>query len=326
MKAVLQNNPGNRETLFIGDAQKPSVKDNEVLVRVKATALNRMDIIQREGRYPLPDDASSILGVDMAGVVEDFGSSVTNWKKGDEVFGLLQGGGYAEYTSIAEGLLWRKPSHLSFEEAAALPEVFMTAYQTLFWLGELQKGQSVLIHAGASGVGTAAIQLCKEMGITSFVTAGSEEKIKACCELGAKAGFNYKEGEFAAKLREANSGKGVNAILDFVGAPYWEQNISLLEKEGVLVIIGFMGGPKVPHMNLAPILRNWIKIKGTTLRARSEPYRIELAKELGDVLLPALAEGRIKPVIHQVLDLEQVQEAHQIMEENQNTGKIVLRV
>ncbi|MCP5464444.1 MAG: alcohol dehydrogenase catalytic domain-containing protein, partial [Deltaproteobacteria bacterium] len=120
MKAVLQNNPGNRETLFIGDAQKPSVKDNEVLVRVKATALNRMDIIQREGRYPLPDDASSILGVDMAGVVEDFGSSVTNWKKGDEVFGLLQGGGYAEYTNIAEGLLWRKPSHLSFEEAAAL--------------------------------------------------------------------------------------------------------------------------------------------------------------------------------------------------------------
>jgi len=326
MKAILQKEPGGADQLFLGDTEVPSIHPKEILVRLKATALNRMDIIQREGKYPVPKDASSILGVDMAGVVEDVGSEVSRFKKGDEVFGLLQGGGYAELATIHEDLAWFKPNNLSFEEAAAVPEVFMTAYQTLFLVGQAKPEESVLIHAGASGVGTAAIQLALAKGIKPYVTAGSQEKI-ACCEiLGALGGINYKEGPFAKKLLELTNDQGVDVVLDFVGAPYWEQNLDVLKKSGRLVVIGYMGGMKVEEANLGTILRKWIEVKGTTLRARSEGYRIELAKELGAFLLPRLADSQIKPIVGQIFHWSEVKEAHRMMEKNLNVGKIVMLI
>lgn len=325
MKAILVKEPGGADQLFLGETETPQPKANEILVKIKATALNRMDIIQREGRYPVPVDASSILGVDMAGVVEQVGSQVTRFKKGDEVFGLLQGGGYAEFATINHHLAWLKPQNLSFEEAAAIPEVFMTAYQTLYLVGQARQGESVLIHAGASGVGTAAIQLCQEKGNPCFVTAGSSEKIQCCEALGAKAGFNYKEGPFEDKILAASE-NGVDVVLDFVGAPYWEQNINCLKKSGRLVVIGYMGGVKVESMNLGMLLRKWIEVKGTTLRARSEEYRISLAQELGEFALSRFADGRLKPVVDRVFSWMEVREAHRCMEENQNIGKIVMVV
>lgn len=326
MKAILVKEPGGADQLYLTEIDVPLVREHEVLIQVKATALNRMDIIQREGRYPVPKDASSILGVDVAGVVAGVGSSVSKWKKGDEVFGLLQGGAYAEFATSHQDLLWKKPQNLSFEEAAALPEVFMTAYQTLFRVGEGLKGESVLIHAGASGVGTAAIQLAKQKGLTSYVTAGSDEKISFCESLGATKGFNYKDGDFFESLMNTTAGHGVDVILDFVGAPYWQSNLKALKKSGRLVVIGYMGGVKVSETDLGLILRNWLEIKGTTLRARSHEYRAHLAAEVGAYCLPRFEDGRLKPILYKCFDWAEVKKAHELMEANANVGKIVLQV
>lgn len=324
MKAVLVEEETTR--LYIGETEKPAVSENELLVKVKATALNRADLLQKRGNYPPPNGASPILGLEASGIVEETGTNVKGWKKGDRVCALLPGGGYAEYTAIPADMAMPMPESFSFEEAAAIPEVFLTAYLNLFRLGELVSGETVLIHAGASGVGTAAIQLVREAGARSIVTAGTQEKRDFCLSLGAGTAIDYKEGPFAPELKEATKDNGVNLILDFIGAPYFQQNIESLAVDGRLVIIGVMGGPKVKEVNLGQLLFRRLKVIGTALRSRPVEDKIDLTKRFSEFAMPRFADGRLKPVIDSVWDWDKADEAHQHMEQNKNTGKIVMRV
>lgn len=324
MKAVRVEEDSRR--LFIGEYEKPAPAANELLVRVKATALNRADLLQKRGGYPPPKGASPILGLEMAGVVEGAGDSVNGWEKGDRVFALLPGGGYAEYAVVPEDMAMRIPDGFSFEEAAAIPEVFLTAYLNLFWLGGLKKGQTVLIHAGASGVGTAAIQLVREAGATSIITAGTEEKRSLCRELGASEAIDYKAGPFEPKVKGATGGRGVDIILDFIGAPYWEQNLNSLAVDGRLVIVGTMGGAKTDGVNLGQLLSRRLQVIGTALRSQPVEKKAALTQEFAQFALARFADGRLKPLIDSAWEWTDVNEAHEHMEQNKNAGKIVLRV
>lgn len=327
MKAVIVDSPGGIDQLHIQECPKPQLANHELLVRVKATSVNRADLLQREGKYMPPLGASSILGLDMAGIVEEVGPDcIHDWAPGDRVFGLLSGGGYAEYTTIPGDMAMKIPDKLSFEQAAAIPEVFLTAYQTLFWIGRLERGETALIHAGASGVGTAAIQLVNAAGATPIVTVGSEEKRDLCLALGAKFAFNYHEGPFDTQVNNSTHGQGVHVILDFVGGPYFEQNLDTLQVDGRLVLISTLGGSQCDPLSLGKVLGKRIQITGTTLRSRTDEYKIELTKEFASFAMPLLHEGRLKPVIDQVFPLTKVRDAHQYMADNKNKGKIILQI
>lgn len=327
MKAVIVEKSGSIGQLKIKDVPSPVCADHELLVRVKATSVNRADLLQKRGRYAPPFGASPIMGLDMAGVVEEVGSKCKGkWQRGDRVFGLLSGGGYAEFATIPEDMAIPIPDNLSFEEAAAIPEVFLTAYQTLFWLGKLKREETVLIHAGASGVGTAAIQLVNAIGATSIVTVGSEEKQKFCLELGAKYAFNYHEGPFSSQVKSSTHGQGVHLVLDFVGASYFEQNIDVLQVDGRLILIGLLGGNICKQLKLSKILNKRLQIIGTTLRSRTDEYKVQLSREFSSFALPLFREEKLRPVIDKIFPITEVQAAHQYMEENKNIGKIVLRL
>ncbi len=317
---------GSTDVLYIGEASTPKVKPGEVLVRVKAAALNRADLLQRRGMYPPPKGASEILGLEMAGDIVELGEGVTGLSVGDRVCSLLPGGGYAQYAVIPEGMAMKLPDTLSFEEGAAIPEAFLTAYLNLFVVGGLAPGKTVLVHAGASGVGTSAIQLIREAGATSIITAGSAKKIECCLSLGAKAGWNYHQGDFLPFVKEQTNGSGVDLILDFVGEPYFEQNINSLSVDGRLVIVGTMGGVDVKSLNLVYLLKNRLQILGTALRSRSVSDKIQLTQALMTFAGSHFAARRILPVIDSVFDWKDVAIAHERMESNQNTGKIVLRI
>ncbi|GAA4707238.1 NAD(P)H-quinone oxidoreductase [Brevibacillus fulvus] len=324
MKAVLIDEQTKR--LFIGDWEEPVPESDQLLVSVRATALNRADLLQKRGLYPPPPGASPILGLEMAGVVEQVGASVTGWKPGDRVFALLPGGGYAERVVIPAAMAMRIPDSFTFEQAAAIPEVFLTAYLNLFQLGQLQAGQTVLIHAGASGVGTAAIQLAKEAGARSIITAGSQAKIDFCLQLGADFGLNYKEGPFGEKVQEITEQKGVNLILDFVGAPYFEQNLRSLATDGRLISIATMGGRKLEQVDLGMLMARRLQLIGSTLRSKPVQQKIELTQQFAAYAMPRFEQGRLKAIIDSVWDMRDANEAHQRMEENKNIGKIVLRI
>lgn len=324
MKAILVEKDSTR--LYIGDVPDLRPGADELLVDVKATALNRADLLQKRGLYPPPPGASEIIGLETAGVVKEVGSNVAGWKPGDRVCALLPGGGYAQQVTIPAGMAIPIPDNLSFEEAAAIPEVFLTAYLNLFVLGQLQPGQTVLIHAGASGVGTAAIQLVREAGATSIVTAGSAEKLDACLTLGANNAINYKEGPFATAVKELTGGKGVNIILDFIGASYFEQNIKSLAMDGKLIIIGTMGGAKAESFNLGLLLFRRLQVIGTALRSQPVEKKIELTQSFMDFALPRFKDERLVPVIDSIYEWDEVNEAHERMEKNLNTGKIILKV
>lgn len=324
MRSVLVKSPGKIEDLCLGEAPKPLLNSKEVLIKSKATSVNRMDLLQRMGKYPVPKDTSEILGVDVSGIVQEVSPDCRKLKKGDEVFGLLQGGGYAEFAKSHEDLLWKKPSNLNFIEAAAIPEVFMTAYQTLYWLGELSAHKNVLIHAGASGVGSAAIQLCHLINANAYVTASSSEKIKYCMDLGAKRGINYKKENFLEVLQENKL--GIDIVLDFIGAPNFKMNIQSLNQAGKFILISYMGGYKIDEFDLRTIHSNWIELKGTTLRSRPQGYRIKLAQELGTYLIPLIEAGKISTLVDKVFTLNEVQSAHEYMEKNLNKGKIILTI
>lgn len=324
MKAVLVNE--KTQELLIGDAETPQLNDDELLIRVKATGLNRADLLQKRGLYPPPKGASPILGLEASGVIEKVGSHVSGWQVGDRVFSLLPGGGYAEYVTVPAEMAMRIPEGMSFEEAAAIPEVFFTAYLNLFKLGGLKAGQTVLVHAGASGVGTAAIQLIREAGATSIITAGSEEKRKACQALGAAHAIDYKDGPFAPKVKDATKGAGVDIILDFIGAPYFKQNLEVLNLDGRLIIIGTMGGVNVEEVNLGFLLAKRLQVIGTALRSQKPQDKIELTQEFSAFALERLKDGRLKPIIDSVWNWKEVQKAHDHMESNRNTGKIILKI
>ena len=309
----------------LGEWETPAPGPKEISVKIKATALNRADTMQRRGVYPPPPGESPILGLEMAGVVEEVGAEVTKWKAGDRVCGLLGGGGYAEYCVTHEDMAIRLPDNLSFVEGAAIPEVFLTAYQALHWLAKIQAGEKILVHAGASGVGTAAIQLIKLAGADSIVTA-SAGKHETCLDLGASHAIDYKKENFAEVIKELTKGAGVQVIIDFIAAPYFQMNLDSLALEGRLVMLSLIGGVKPEGVNLAPILRKRLQIIGTTLRARSLDYKIALTKDLQTHCIPHFASGKLKPIIDSVIPWTAVVQGHQRMESNLNTGKIVMEI
>ncbi len=321
MKAVLVEN-GNMK---IGEYPRPLRGPYDILIEVKAAGINRADTLQRKGKYPPPKNASPVLGLEVAGVVAETGPSVSRWKKGERVFGLLPGGGYAQFATMHEDMAMAIPDNFSFTSAAAIPEVFLTAYQALVWLARLQKGERVLIHAGASGVGTAAIQLAREIGAEVMVTA-SETKHAVCRELGASHTIDYQKESFSEKVATLTNGEGVDVIIDFIAAPYFQDNLSSLGTDGRLVMLALLGGPKLQEGNLAPILQKRLSTIGSTLRSRSQEYQRKLSQELAAFLMPMLESGRIKPVIDTVFPWEEVEAAHDYMEANKNIGKIVLEL
>ncbi len=325
MKAIHVVDPGPDSRLVIKEMDKPTPGPHELLVHVKATALNRADLMQRKGHYPPPPGTSEILGLEMAGVVEAWGNECFGWQAGDPVFGLLASGGYAEYVTIAAPVAMRMPGLLTFEQAAAIPEVFLTAYQALDWLGNLKAGETVLIHAGGSGVGTAAIQLAKQRGAKVFVTA-SAGKHAACLALGADAAIDYKSEDFPSKVIDMTAGAGVDLVIDFIGAPYFEMNINSLALDGRLVLLAMMGGSKVDSFNLSHLFRKRIHFKTSTLRSRSLAYKSELTQSFVRDFMPLLEDGSIGPIIDRVFDWSSANEAHEYMAANKNTGKLVLRV
>ncbi|EDP68945.1 quinone oxidoreductase [Carnobacterium sp. AT7] len=326
MKVVSIKKPGNSKELEMQERPIPKPEMGQLLVKVKASAINRTDIMTRENRQ-LPEPYP-ILGIEVAGVVvENQDSSNNQLVPGTRVAGLVNHGGYAEYVVMPADRAIRIPDNMSFEEAAAIPEVFLTAYQTLYWLGELESEETVLIHAGASGVGTAAIQLAKKMTKAKvIVTAGSTEKLQFCKELGADKLINYKEEEFDQLVLEYTEQKGVDLILDFVGASYWEKNLNSLKTDGRWVVIGVLGGAVVENVNLGMLLQKRITLKGTLLTPRSDDYKAQLTNEFIENVLPYFEKGLIKPIVDIVFPLDEVAKAHQYMEENKNSGKIILKI
>ena len=320
MKAILVEG----DELIWGDATEPSVGVGEVKIDNRATAVNRADLAQRTGGYPPPPGASPILGLECAGVVREVGEGVTRAKPGDEVCALLAGGGHAETVVVPAGQVLPKPKGLSFAEAAALPEVFATAWINLFHEAAAQPGERILLHAGASGVGTAAIQMCREFGNPCFVTAGSEAKINRCVELGADAGFNRKGGSFVDAV-QAWSGDGVDVILDPVGAAYLADNLKCLNLDGRLVIIGLLGGA-VGEVPLGAMMVKRQRIIGSTLRARTIAAKAAVMDALQERVWPLIESGTIKPIIETTLPVQQAGAAHELLATNDTFGKVVLEL
>lgn len=325
MQAITVSVPGGPEVLRLTTLPDPTPAAEQILVRVRATALNRADVMQRLGQYPPPPGESDILGLELAGEVEAVGTAVKDLAPGDRVFGLVGSGGYAEKAVIDARMAMPIPAGWSFAQAAAVPEVFFTAQETLFTLGGLKEGETVLIHAAASGVGTAGIQMARETGARILVTAGSADKIQRCVELGATAGCNYKERDFAEWVKEVTNGQGVDVIEDFIGAAYWERNLRSLKTGGRLVLVGLMGGVKV-EANLGLLMTKRLQIFGSVLRSRPLADKIAITQRFRSKWLPLLAAGRIKPIVDRVFPLAQVADAHRYMEENRNFGKIILEV
>ncbi len=324
MRAAVVSEPGGPEVFRIQDIPDPKPGPEDALVEVRATALNRADLMQRRGRYPAPSGiAQDVPGLEMAGVVLEVGERATSVAPGQRAFALLAGGGYAERVVIHERMLMPIPEGMSFEDAASVPEVFITAYDALFNQAQLQMGEAVLVHAAGSGVGTAAIQLAHQVGATVFATAGSAEKLARAAELGLDVGINYQEEDFAEVVRDRTEGRGVDAVLDVVGAPYWERNLASMAVMGRMVLVGALGGGRL-ETNLGLLSPKRLRVQGTVLRARTLEEKLALTRQMERHVLPLLASGRLRAVVDRVFPLEEVSQAHEYMEANRNFGKIVL--
>jgi putative PIG3 family NAD(P)H quinone oxidoreductase len=325
MRAITFDRPGDEDVLTISDQPDPSPEENEILIDVYAAGVNHADLLQRRGLYPSPPGISDVLGLECAGIVADTGPAVESFRRGDRVMALLPGGGYAERVSVHEGSVLPIPESMSFHDAAALPETHLTAFLNLFLIGGIDAGDRALVHGGSGGVGTSAIRLCNELGVTIYVTAGSDDRCRRCEELGAGAAINYRSEDFVARVRELTAGSGVEMVLDPIGAPYLEQNLSILSPEGRLVLIGLMGGRKV-EVDLSALLMRKASIIGSTLRSRSAEEKAIIVEAFMEELGEALAARRIDPVVHDVIPLEQASRAHRLMAKGEHFGKIVLEV
>lgn len=317
--------PGGPDALKPASRPLPRPGDNEILLKVDAAAINRPDLMQRAGHYPPPPGASDIPGLDVAGRVCALGPGVAGWKEGDRVTALVSGGGYAEYCVVPAPQALPFPRGMEAIEAAAIPETFFTVWTNLFVRAQLQPDETVLVHGGASGIGTAAIALASNLGSRVIATAGTEDKCRACRQLGAALAINYKEQDFAEEVSRFTDGKGVQVILDMVAGKYLARNIDCLATDGRLSIIAALGGAKA-EINLAKIMQKRITLTGSTLRARSVAFKGEIAAALRARVWPLLEDGRIKPVIHATFPLAQANEAHRALEEGGHIGKIVLTV
>ncbi len=325
MQGIIRTGDGGPEVLELGEVPVPIPGPTQLLIDVKATALNRADTIQRQGGYPPPPGESEILGLELAGVVASWGDQVEGFERRDRVFGLVGGGAYAEQAVIDYRMAMPIPDGWSFEKAAAVTEVFFTANETLFTLGGLRAGESVLIHAGGSGVGTAGTQMAHHAGARVFITAGSAEKIERSKQLGCTEGINYKEQDFAEEIMRLTDGEGVELVQDFIGAPYLERNLSILKTRGRLVMVGLMGGAAA-ELNMSQIMRKRLQVFGSVMRPQSIEEKIGITQRFVDRWLPLLKEGKIQPIIDCVMPLSQASEAHEYMEANRNFGKIILKV
>jgi putative PIG3 family NAD(P)H quinone oxidoreductase len=324
MKAVCVDQEKDGFPLSWRAVPDPICGVGEVLVQVHATAVNRADLLQRAGNYPVPAGAPPYMGLEMAGVIAEVGKDVPGWQVGDRVCALLSGGGYAEKVCVPYELLMRIPDDWSFEKATAVPEVFYTAFVNLFMEGELQVGETVLIHGGASGVGTAGIQMAHHAKCHVIATAGRDDKVARCLELGAYVAINYKARDFAEAVKTVAPG-GVDVILDISGGEYLERNVSLLKQKGRLVIIALLGGTKA-EINLGLMLRNRLRVVGSVLRSRSLEEKVAIKTGFEKRFWPLLVQGSIQPIIDTVLPIEQVADAHDILKNNQNIGKVIMTV
>ncbi len=325
MRAVIAERPGDESVLRLVEVADPVPTAGQLLIRVHATAVNRADLLQRRGLYPPPPGASEVLGLECAGEVVAVGEEVSGWRVGDRAMALLAGGGYAELVAVDAGCAMPVPPQLSWEEAGGLPEVTLTVYLTLFTLGRLRAGETVLVHGGGSGVGTAAINLVTLVQATVFVTAGSDEKCRRCEALGARAAFNYRQQDFVAALQEATGGRGADLILDPIGGAYLARNVEALAPGGRLLLIGTMGG-RHGELDVAAVLRKRVTIIGSTLRARPSEEKAQVVQDFLRDFGAALEQGRIRPVIDSVLPLEAVAEAHRRVASSAHLGKVILRV
>jgi putative PIG3 family NAD(P)H quinone oxidoreductase len=325
MKAIVVREQNEKPALVWEQVADIDYQPEEVLVDIKATAVNRADLLQAMGLYPPPPGESEILGLEMAGVIAAVGAAVEGWRIGDRVLALLPGGGYAQKAAVHHRMLIRMPDTWSFAEGAAIPEVWLTAFVNLFIEGALKAGEAVMIHAGASGVGTAAIQLAREAGAVVYVTAGSKSKMDRCCLLGASLAINYKEDDFYAKVMAATDTKGVDLVLDPVGGAYLEQNLKLLKENGRLVNIGLLGG-NIAELNLTTVLGKSLRIIGSRMRSRPLAEKIAITGQFEKRFWPMLEAGRLQPVVDQVFPIAEAQAAHAYVRQNRNIGKVVLEV
>ncbi|KAF1916236.1 hypothetical protein BDU57DRAFT_556494 [Ampelomyces quisqualis] len=333
MRAVdIKDGKGPIGALHISDVPKPELGKSQALVKIKAFGLNRMDLLQREGHYPVPPGASKILGVEFSGTIAELseeGGGKEGFKEGDEVFGLAYGGAYAEYIAVSTHMLVRKPKELTWEQCAGIPETWITATQAMYLVGQFAAGKSILWHAAASSVSIAGIQLSRADSASAvYATARQDSKCEfAVKELGADGAFNTTSQDWVKEIMKATDNKGVDIIVDFIGASYFQQNLDVIAKDGFIVNLGFMGGTKLPEgTDISAFIRKRCTFVGSSLRSRDEEYQGKLRDQLVEHALPRFKDGRFKLYVDKVLPWEQVQDAHRLLEENKTKGKVICTI
>jgi len=328
MRAVIASRPGGPDVLEVVERPSPSPGPEDLLVEVAATAVNRADLLQRRGRYPAPAGATDVLGLEAAGTVVAMGEAAAahgRWRIGDRVMTVLAGGGYAEQAVVPAAVAMPVPACLGLTEAGAVAEVFLTAYDNLLLRGRLAAGETLLVHGGTSGIGTAAIQLARRAGCRVLVTASTPDKLAAARALGADEGIDYTAEDFTARARQLTGDRGVDVLLDVVGGPYLQPNLRALAVEGRLVVIGLQGGSS-GELDMGLLLTRRLSISGSTLRARSTQDKRRLVERFQAEVLPGFDDGSLRPVVDRVFDLHDAAAAHRLMEAGTHVGKIVLRV
>ncbi len=324
MQQVIITEVGGPEKLAYESVAIPTAQADEVLVKVHAFGINRPDILQRQGLYPMPKGVTPVPGLEVAGIVEAVGADVTKFKVGDQVCGLTNGGGYAEYCVVPESQTLNIPQGVSFTQAAAIPETFFTVWANVFQMAKAKAGETLLVHGGTSGIGTTVLMLCKSLGLKTFATAGSDEKVQAIAHL--TDAINYKTQNFETIINEKTENGGVDIILDMVGAPYLDQNLNLLRRDGRLVYIAFLGGAKAKDVKLGQIMMKRLTITGSTMRARTTAEKAEIAQGLQETVAPLWAKGECLPMIYKTFKFDQIVDAHIAMDIGDHVGKIVVDV
>lgn len=324
MQQIIITEPGGVEKLAYESVAIPTPKADEVLVQVHAFGINRPDILQRQGLYPMPKGVTPVPGLEVAGIITAVGSDVTKFQVGDQVCGLTNGGGYAEYCVVPESQTLSIPQGLSFVQAAAIPETFFTVWANVFEMGKAKAGETLLVHGGTSGIGTTALMLAQALGLNTFATVGSDEKVQAISHL--TTAINYKTQNFEEVIQAATDKAGVDVILDIVGAPYLEQNLNLLRRDGRLVYIAFLGGAKAKEVKLGQIMMKRLTITGSTMRARTTEEKASITQGLKNQVWPLLEQGQCIPMIYKTFNFEQIQDAHAAMDTGEHVGKVVVEV
>lgn len=327
MNATMQQieimTPGGPEVLVYREVERPQPQANEILVKVHAFGLNRPDILQRQGLYPMPKGVTPVPGLEVAGEVIAVGAHVTDFQIGDAVCALTNGGGYATYCCVPAVQTLKIPQGISFVEAAAIPETFFTVWANVFQMAHAKAAETILVHGGSSGIGTTALMLAQALGLKSFATVGSDDKKQAIAHL--THAINYKTEDFEQVIQEATDNQGIDIVLDIVGAPYLEKNLNLLRRDGRLVYIAFLGGAKAKEVKLGQIMMKRLTITGSTMRARNTQEKAHICQSLKEVVWPLLEQGLCKPMIFKTFNFDQIQQAHEAMDLGDHVGKIVVQ-